>query len=109
MKFSEVDEGLKQSKKYLEKLFKLLSQNNISSTLVIYPWPTQILYGDEYHQNLWKEFASSQQINFLSMYEYFDDLDKKKFIFENFIFGDIHWNKKGTKIIFNNLIKNLKF
>ena len=108
-KFSEVEKGLEQSKKYLEKLFKLLKKNDISSTLVIYPWPTQIFYGDEYHQNLWKEFANTQQINFLSMYEYFDDLDKKKLIFENFIFGDIHWNKKGTKIIFDNLIKNIKF
>ena len=108
-KFSEIKQGLDQSKIYLEKLFKLLKKNNISSTLVIYPWPTQILYGDDYHQNIWEEFANTQQINFISMYKYFDETDKKKTIFENFIYGDIHWNKKGTKVIFDNLIKNVKF
>ena len=35
--------------------------------------------------------------------------DNKKFIFDNFLYGDIHWNKNGTKIIFENIIKNIEF
>ena len=108
-KFGEIEEGLEQSKKYLLKLFDLLKKNNISSTLIIYPWPTQILYGDNYHQIIWKEFAEKYEVDFINMYEYFNSENKEKFIFENFIYGDIHWNKKGTKIIFDNLIKNIKF
>ena len=34
---------------------------------------------------------------------------KKEFIFENFIYGDIHWNKNGTKLVFEYLIDNIKF
>jgi len=108
-KFSEIKNGLQQSEKYLEKLFYLLKKNNISSTLVVYPWPTQIIFGDNYHEKHWKKFSQSQNINFLSMYEYFTSEDDKKFILDNFLYGDVHWNKNGTQIIFENIIKNIEF
>ena len=28
---------------------------------------------------------------------------------ENFIYGDIHWNKNGTKLVFEFLVDNIKF
>ena len=108
-KFKEVEIGLKQAEEYLIKLFNLLRENNIESTLVIYPWPTQILYGDKYHQKYWNDFSSKNNINFLSLYEKFNSEKKKEFIFENFIYGDVHWNKNGTKLVFEYLIKNMKF
>ena len=57
----------------------------------------------------WKKFSQSQNINFLSMYDYFKSDDNKKFVLDNFLYGDIHWNKKGTQIIFENVIKNIQF
>ena len=87
----------------------LLKENNIDSTLIIYPWPTQILYGDKYHENYWKNFSNKNKIKFLSVFDEFQDTNKRDFIFENFIYGDIHWNKKGTKIVFNEVIKNINF
>ena len=108
-KFSYIKDGLQQSEKYLLKLFNLLKKNNISSTLVVYPWPTQIIYGDNYHEKYWKKFSETQKINFLSMYEYFRSEDNKKFILDNFLYGDVHWNKNGTQIIFENVIKNIEF
>jgi len=108
-KFQEVEIGIKQAEKYLIKLFNLFQKNNIESTLVIYPWPTQILYGDKFHQKYWKDFANKNNIQFLSLYEKFSSNKKKEFIFENFIYGDIHWNKNGTKLVFEYLIDNIKF
>ena len=29
--------------------------------------------------------------------------------FENFIYGDIHWNSKGTNLIFKEVEKNIDF
>ena len=107
--FLEIKKGLVQSEKYLIKLFDLFQNNNISATLIVYPWPTQIAYGDNYHESYWKEFSSHNNINFLSMYKYFKSNDNQNFIFDNFLYGDIHWNKNGTKIIFNNIIKNINF
>ena len=108
-KFQEVEIGLKQAEQYLIKLFKLFKKNNIESTLIIYPWPTQIFYGDKFHQNYWEDFSKKNNIQFLSLYEKFNSNKKKEFIFENFIYGDIHWNKNGTKLVFEFLVDNIKF
>lgn len=108
-KFSKISKGLEQSEKYLIKLFNLLNKNNVKSTLIIYPWPTQIFYGDNYHEKHWKKFAQINKINFLSTYNVFKSEDNKQFIFDNFIYGDVHWNNKGTKIIFEELLKRIKF
>lgn len=107
--FEEVNQGLEQSEKYLKKLFELLNKNNISSTLIVYPWPTQILYGDNFHKNYWLKFSKENDINFLSLYDAFQGEDSRRLIFENFIYGDIHWNKIGTKLVFEEVVKNINF
>ena len=108
-KFNEVQQGLLQSEKYLIKLFELLRENDINSTLIVYPWPTQIFYGDQYHEVYWKNFSEKNEINFLSLYDEFIKENKRDFIFSNFIYGDIHWNLDGTTIVKDKVIKSLKF
>ena len=108
-KFNEIQDGLLQSEKYLIKLFELLKSNQIDSTLIVYPWPTQIFYGDNYHENYWRNFTKNNDINFLSIYNQFTSENKKDFIFKNFIYGDIHWNLNGTKLVNEKLIKSIIF
>ena len=107
--FKKVENGLIQSEIYLKKLFNLLNKNNIPSTLIVYPWPTQILYGDNFHQNYWLKFSQENKINFLNLYKIFESNNNRRFILENFIYGDIHWNKNGTELIFKEVIKNIDF
>ena len=104
-KFKEVKGGIEKTKFNLKRLFKLLDENNIESRLIIYPWPNQIYYGDEYHQKIWEKFSKENKINFVNLYSAFDSKDKKKIILDNFILGDIHWNKQGNKIIANEILK----
>ena len=87
----------------------MLDKNNISSTLIVYPWPTQIVYGDSYHQPYWKNFALKNKINFLSLYDQFKSENNTQLIFKNFIYGDIHWNKSGTNLVFKTIVNKLKF
>ena len=108
-KFSEVKTGLMQSEKYLIKLFDLLKENDINSTLIVYPWPTQILYGDDYHEAYWRNFSEKNKINFVSIYDEFKEENKRDLIFDNFIYGDIHWNLNGTTRVKNKIIESLKF
>ena len=103
-KYADVKDGLRQSEKYLKKLFDLLNRNSIKSHLVVYPWPTQIHFGDTKHINFWEKFSIKNDINFVSLYEKFSTNDSRKFIFDNFIYGDIHWNKNGTKIVLDEII-----
>ena len=108
-KFNEVKIGLLQSEKYLIKLFDLLKENKIESTLIVYPWPTQIFYGDEYHEIYWENFSKKYKINFLSVYDKFKNENKRDFIFNNFIYGDIHWNLNGTSLVKDKVLDSLKF
>jgi len=84
----------------------LLEKNNIKSYLIIYPWPTQIFYGDMKHQAYWESFSKENDLSFINLYDQFESKNKRKFILDNFIYGDIHWNKVGTVKIFNGLNKN---
>jgi len=108
-KYLEVSQGLAQSEKYLKKLFELLNQNKIDSYLIIYPWPTQIQYGDKKHSPFWEKFSKSNNINLINLYDIFKSENNREFIFDNFIYGDIHWNKKGTLKVFNEIIKKIDF
>ena len=108
-KYLEVKKGLDQSSVYLKKLFNLLDKNQIDSYLIIYPWPAQIEYGDNRHAPYWKNFSEINNINLINLYDIFENKNKRQFIFENFIYGDIHWNKKGNLKVFNEIIRRIKF
>ena len=49
------------------------------------------------------------EINFVSIYDEFKKENKRDFIFDNFIYGDIHWNLKGTKRVKDKIVESLKF
>ena len=108
-KYNEIKPGLKQAEIYLKKLFNLFEDNSINAHLIIYPWPTQIEFGDEKHQIYWKKFSKLNNINLINLYDIFNSKDSRKFIFDNFIYGDVHWNKEGTKKVFNTVVKRIKF
>ena len=107
--FQKIRKGLKKSDYYLIKLFSLLKENSIKSHLIIYPWPTQIEFGDTRHINYWEKFALENRIDLINLYEEFSSKEPKKFILDNFIYGDIHWNKKGNKIVSDALFKKIDF
>ena len=108
-KYLEVSQGLAQSEKYLKKLFELLNKNKIESYLIIYPWPAQIQYGDKKHSPFWENFSKSNNINLINLYDIFKSENNREFIFNNFIYGDIHWNKNGTLKVFNEINKRINF
>ena len=106
--FDNVKEGLEKSEMNLKRLFKLLDKNNIKSKLIIYPHPAQIYIGDAFYQDYWYKFSKNNNIKFVNTFPAFEikNINKKKFILKNFIEGDMHWNEKGSKMIFDFLKKN---
>ena len=107
--YLKVKKGLEQSDKYLKKLFDLLKKNQIESYLIIYPWPTQIEYGDDRHAPYWENFSEKNNINLINLYDIFKNKNQKQLIYENFIYGDIHWNKKGNLKVFNEIMRRISF
>ena len=107
--YEKIIPGLKKTDFFLKKLFLLFEKNKIKSTLIIYPWPNQIYFGDAKHQVYWEKFSKNNNINFINLYNEFRNNNKKKLILENFIKGDVHWNENGTEKIFRGLIKSKLF
>ena len=105
-----VNIGIKRAEMNLLRISKLAQMNNCEFTLIIYPWPTQVYFGDKIHSSYWENFANTNDIKFINLYDAI--LDKKKeakdIIMDNYIHGDIHFNKKGNIKIFNDLIKKLE-
>ena len=54
-------------------------------------------------------FSEKNKINFVSIYDEFKEENKRDLIFDNFIYGDIHWNLNGTTRVKNKIIESLKF
>ena len=105
--FENTKKGLEKSEINLKRLFKLLNENNIKSKLIIYPHPAQIYLEDTFYQDYWYKFSKKNNIEFVNIFPSFEKkINKKKFILENFIVGDIHWNEKGSEITFDFLKKN---
>jgi len=48
-------------------------------------------------------------INLINLYDIFKSENNREFIFDNFIYGDIHWNLNGTTRVKNKIIESLKF
>ena len=107
--FKNYEEGLAKSEIYLNKLIKILREKNVEINFVLYPHPSQIYYKDLYHLPFWKTWAKKNNLNLISLYPDFDGKDKRKIILETFIYGDLHWNKNGTKIVFNSLKDKINF
>lgn len=107
--FKNYEEGLAKSEKYLDKLVYLLRENNVNLHFVLYPHPSQIYYEDLYHQPYWEKWAKKNNISMISLYPDFMGENRRKIALDNFIFGDLHWNKKGTKIVFNSLLNQIEF
>ena len=107
--FKNFNEGLKKSEKYLNKLINLLRKNNIDFYFILYPHPSQIVYEDKYHKPYWVKWAKENNIKLISLYEDFKGENVKQIALDTFIFGDLHWNKKGTKVVFNRIINQIDF
>ena len=107
--FRNYKDGLSKSELHLNKLVKLLKDNNIDLDFILYPHPSQIAFEDLYHQPYWINWAKQNNINLISLYPNFQGTNKREIVFDTFIFGDLHWNKNGTNIVFNALINKINF
>ena len=107
------DVGIQKSIYYMGLLKNLLDANDIKLTVVVYPWLTQIYHNDleSIQVKIWKEFSSKNGNQFINLFPVFinyknEDLSIEDKILTNFIPFDVHWNKNGSKVVFENFIKN---
>lgn len=94
--------GLELASKNLLMLSNLCKENSIYMTLVVYPWPEQILQNDSLsiQSTYWSEFCITNKIDFLDLFPYFfQTANADKVVRKYFITGDDHWNSKGHEMV----------
>ncbi len=97
--------GIERMRLYMSKLAELLSDHHIKLTVAIYPWPDQIISGDRdsIQVSIWKKWCRKHDARFLNYFPSFirrgHEADRVRVIEEYFIWYDIHWNRRGHKLI----------
>lgn len=99
-------EGLKKAEHSMNKLVRLLQANNIPLTLVVYPWPDQILNNDldSIQVKFWEDWAAKQQVRFLNLFPAFvqagnDRAANMQTLQKYYVSEDMHWNENGHKLV----------
>lgn len=95
--------GLREAKKHMGRLSDLLKMHGIGMTLVVYPWPTQILHEDRdsIQVRVWREWAGQRSVHFIDLFPDFIPAahPPKDTIRKYFIPGDLHWNEEGHRLV----------
>jgi hypothetical protein len=101
--------GLQKARRNMDRLHDLLQGYRIGMTLVVYPWPTQILHNDldSLQVTFWRQWAEERSIGFLDLFPAFipADRDPKAVIRQYFLAGDLHWNEQGHRLVADRLLE----
>lgn len=95
-------DGMAYAKKYMTGLAELLSDKNIPLTLVIYPWPANILKADTTQacSDFWVDWGAANQVDVITLFDAFSkNTDPWQTISEYFIPYDVHWNPAGHAFV----------
>ena len=95
--------GLQRAKNHMSLLAGLLKRHRIGMTLVVYPWPDQIVRHDldSIQVNVWRDWAAEHSVHFINLFPDFikPQQDPKAVIRRCFIPSDIHWNEEGHRLV----------
>jgi len=98
-------EGLARMEIYMDRLVDLLKEHDIKLMVAVYPWPSQIYYGDlnSIQVSYWEDWCRKHGVRFLNCFPYFFNRNngggRIKEIGKYYIKGDYHFNANGHRLI----------
>jgi hypothetical protein len=105
------EEGIQLALVNMNKLFELCKLHNIPMSIVIYPWPYQIVNHDinSMQEKIWSRFCAARGIKFINLFPYFiNNTPAQDVLSRYYIHGDSHWNKQGHELAFKAIKESLK-
>lgn len=112
-----VDGGIAKEKAKMDLLWEELKQRGIPLSVVVYPWPAQLVHDSENSRQveIWRDWCAGKCKRFISVFPAFFAAknscpwDQPGCWYEKyFIFGDIHYNASGHAIVARVLSQNLE-
>jgi lysophospholipase L1-like esterase len=95
--------GLDVTAANLDKSVALCRQWGCELTLVVYPWPDQIVAGDRdsIQVSYWRHWAAERGVGFINAFEPFFREPTDDVLRKYYIDGDVHWTAAGHSLIFD--------
>lgn len=103
--------GLRRAKENMDRLVDLAEKNGIDITLVIYPWPDQIVNRDidSRQVRFWEAWTKERNVRFINLFPTFiSEEEAEATIRKYFIPGDIHWSESGHRLIAESFLRNFE-
>ena len=107
-------EGLIRADRHMTRLAELLRAEGIPLTIVVYPWPQQLLWNDRssVQVSYWQRWAQRERAQAIDLFTPFlaeaDRLGAIGAIDRYFLDGDMHWNARGHKLVADNLQRHFR-
>jgi hypothetical protein len=99
--------GLAIASSNLDKVVGLCHQWDCRLTLVVYPWPDNIVAGDResIQVTYWREWAKERDVRFVDGFAPFFKQSPEATLERYYIPGDVHFTEAGNRLIFDT-VKN---
>ena len=105
--------GIDTAIHHMKELYRLLNERNIKLSVGVYPWPNQLKYDtvNNLHVKIWRNFCKDKCASFIDanpvFFEYLRVNGNVKTYKDLYIYGDVHFNKVGNNIIFEEINKSV--
>lgn len=112
-----VEGGIAKEEVKMTLLWQELVKRNIPISVVVYPWPAQVLHdsADSRQVRIWREWCEGKCKRFVSLFAAFlaikDQCPRYSpgcWYLSHFIFGDTHYNLAGNKLVASVVIDSLE-
>ncbi len=112
-----VDGGIAKEKRKMDLLYQELAKRNIPISVVVYPWPAQMLYDnvDSRQVQIWRSWCQGKCKRFITIFPEFlalknqcPKLQPGCWYLRNWTFGDIHLNANGNALVADVVSKDLE-
>jgi lysophospholipase L1-like esterase len=99
--------GLRIAGENLDRLVETCREWNCRLTLVVYPWPDNIVAGDRDSIMVrhWRAWSAERGVRFVNLFEPFFREPADQVLRQYFIAGDVHFNAAGHRLMFEELRK----
>lgn len=94
--------GLDAAAEGMDRLHALLKARGIKLSVVVYPWPAQILEHDHpnHHTLYWKRWCEAREVPYLDLFGLFvNEQDPMDVLEAAFIEWDAHFNPRGHEMV----------
>jgi hypothetical protein len=95
--------GLEIAGKNLDRIVAMCREWDCRMTLVVYPWPDNVVAGDRNSVQVthWRAWAASRHVRFIDGFAPFFREPAEVAILKYFIPGDIHFSARGHRLLFD--------